>query len=203
MTPDAIVVFSAGTISYEEGGQERWRTTTYDNIDAFGTMGGRDRVEAAALLAAKYPDTHVVTTSKRMTGESTTLAEVYAAELVALGVARERIIEEVDSTTAGTQVLSALTLAVEKGWQHLLFVSSEFQLARIKAFYEKARSDITVELVSSESMLEENDPSFTARFNEIKKTEAYQKRLASEARGLEALKAGTYTSAPPDKKYEH
>src|SRR3989338_9100372 len=100
MNPDAIIVFSAGTIPYEEGGQARWRTTTYDNTDAFGTMCGRDRVEAGALLAEKYPDAYIVATSKSMTGESTTLAEVYAAEMVGLGVARERIIEETESTTA-------------------------------------------------------------------------------------------------------
>jgi hypothetical protein len=28
-----------------------WRTTTYEDSDAFGILGGRDRVEAAAVLA--------------------------------------------------------------------------------------------------------------------------------------------------------
>ncbi len=202
MTPDVIIVFSAGTIPYEENGQTRWRTTTYDNTDAFGTMGGRDRVEAAALLAKKYPHAYVVATSRRMTGESTTLAEVYAAEIVSLGVARRRIIEERESTTAGTQVQEAVRLATEKGWNKLLFLSSEFQLSRIRAFYEQTKSDIAVEFVSSESVLTAADPAFAERFAEIQKTPAYQKRLASEARGLVAIKTGAYKSAPPEDKYE-
>lgn len=200
--PDAIVVFSAGTVPYEEIGQQRWRTTTYDDKDAFGTMGGRDRVEAAALLARKYPDAYIVTTSKRMMGESTTLAEVYAAEIAALGVSRDRIVEETESTTAGTEVQEALRLAVARGWKKLLFLSSEYQLSRIRAFYEQAHSDVAVDFVSSESVLMAADPAFGATFAAVQKTHAYRTRLASEARGLVALKAGTYRSAPAEDKRE-
>jgi hypothetical protein len=202
MTPDAIIVFSGGTVPYEEGGETRWRTTTYDNVDAFGTMGGRERVDAVALLAKKCPQAYIVATSKRMTGESTTLAEVYAAEIEALGVPRERIIQETVSTTAANQVREALRLAGEKGWQKLIFLSSEFQLPRIMAFYGETDSNIRVEAISSESVLIEHDPSFALRFEEIKQTDAYQTRLASEARGIAAIKAGTYKSAPPDDKRE-
>lgn len=198
MKPDAIIVFSAGTIPQGGG----WRTTTYDDTDVFGALGGRDRAEAAALLAKKYPDAYIVTTSKRMTGESTTLAEVYAAEIESLGVARERIIKETESITAGTQVQETLRLAAEKGWKRLVFLSSEYQLPRIGAFYEKTGSDVAVEFISSESVLSVADPTFAARFAEIQKTPAYQMRLASEVKGLAALKAGTYHSAPPEDKRE-
>lgn len=203
MSPDAIIVFSAGTIPYEEGGRTLWRTTTYDNTDAFGTMGGRDRVLAAALLAKQYPNAYIVATSKRMTGESTTLAEVYAAEMVGLGVPRERVIEETDSTTAMTQAQEAVRLAAKRGWKNLIFLSSGYQLPRIRIFYEKTGSDIAVEFVSSESVLGAADPAFAARFAEIQKTAAYHTRLASEERGLQALREGTYHSAPPEDKREH
>ena len=202
MTPDAIIVFSAGTVAYEVGGRTHWRTTTYDDSDAFGTLGGRDRVEAAALLAKRYPDAYIVATSRRMTGETTTLAEVYADEMVGLGVVRKRIIEETESTTVGTQVQEALRLAAKKGWKKLLFLSSEYQLPRIAGFYEQAKSDIEAEFVSSESVLAVADPAFATRFAEVQKTAAYQTRLASEARGLAALKAGTYQSAPAEDKRE-
>ena len=202
MTPDTIIVFSAGTIPYEESGRTRWRTTTYDNTDAFGTLGGRDRVEAAALLAKKYPDAYIVTTSRRVTGELPAQAEVYAEEVVSLGVARERIIEETESINAGTQVQEAVRLATEKGWKKLVFVLSGFQIPRVRAFYEQTKSNIVVDFVSSESVLAAADPAFVERFAEIKRTAAYQTRLTSEARGLAAIKAGTYQSAPPEDKRE-
>lgn len=202
MTPDAIIVFSAGTVSYEGSGQICWRTTTYDDRDAFGTLGGRDRVEAAALLAKQYPDAHIITTSRNFTSDLPTLARIYADELASAGVARERIMEETESTNTGTAVQHAVRLAHEKGLGRLLFLSSEFQLPRIRAFYERTKSDAAADFVSSESILIEHDPACAARFAEIKKTPAYQTRLASEARGLSALKEGTYRSAPTDDKRE-
>lgn len=201
-TPDALVVFSAGTVAYEETGQTRWRTTTYDDRDAFGTLGGRDRVEAAALLAKKYPDAYLVTTSHCLGRVTPSLAQVYAGELRNLDVAPERIIEEENSTTTGTAVQQVVQLARWKGWRHLLFVSSEWHLQRVIAFYEQTKSDSAVEFVSSESVLIENNLSFATQFAEIKKTAEYQKRIASEARGLEALRAGTYRIAPPEDKRE-
>jgi uncharacterized SAM-binding protein YcdF (DUF218 family) len=165
-------------------------------------MGGRDRVEAAATLAKKYPSAHIVTTSKRMTGETTTLAEVYAREIVALGVPRERVIEESESTTTETQVQEALRLAAENKWEQLVFLSSEYQLPRIAEFYKQEKAAIRVEFVSSESVLAPLDPAFAARFARVQETLSYQMRLVAEARGLKAIRDGTYQSAPAEDKRE-
>lgn len=202
MTPDAIVVFSAGAVPYEEGERTRWRTTTYDDRDAFGTLGGRDRVEAAALLAKKYPDACLVTTSRNFTSDLPTLADVYAGELCDLGIARDRIVGEKESINTGTAVQQVVRLATEKGWEQLLFLSSGFQIPRIKAFFERTESGITADLISSESILAAVDEAFAARFAEVQKTPAYKERLAAEARGLAALQAGAYEGAPPEDKRE-
>jgi len=199
MNPDAIIIFSAGVMPLETGG---WRTTTYDESDGFGTMGGRDRVEAAALLAKQYSNAYVVTTCQRMDYVLPTLASTYAEELHALGVPNERIIKEEISVNTGTSVQQVLLIAQEKGWKHLLFVSSEFQLPRIEAFYEQEKSDIKATMVSSESVLIKHDPAFAERFEEVKKTLEYQKRLAAEARGVAAVKSGTYRPAPVEDKKE-
>jgi len=189
MTPDAIIVFSAGVMPLTGGG---WRTTTYDESDAFGILGGRDRVEAAALLAEKYSSAYLVTTS-----------QVYADELHALGIKQRRIVvKEEPSPTTQAAIAVALRLAQEKGWKQLLFLSSEFHLARIKAFYEQTKSDIKVTIVSSESVLARHDPAFAERFEEVKKSLAYQNRLAAEARGIVAIKNGTYRAAPVEDKKE-
>lgn len=199
MKPDAIVIFSAGVMPLELGG---WRTTTYDESDAFGTLGGRDRVEAATLLAKQYPHAYLVTTSHNLDRATPSLAQVYADELCALGVAPERIVQEERSSTTGSVVATTSQLAREKGWKQLLLLSSEFHLARIKAFYEQTKSDINVTIVSSESVLIPNDPVFAVQFEKVKKTPAYQNRLAAEARGIAAIKSGTYRSAPIEDKKE-
>lgn len=187
MTPDAIVIFSAGVVPLHEGG---WRTTTYEEGDAFGTMGGRDRVETAALLAKKYPGAYLVTTS-----------HVYTDELHELGVERGRIIQGRESSTTQIALDAALQLAQEKGWKRILFVSSGYHLPRIEAFYEQAKNNIEATFVSSESVLIQHDPAFAERFEKVKNTPAYQMRLVSEARGIEAIKNRNYRPAPiKDKK---
>ena len=199
MSPDAIVIFSAGVMPLEGGG---WRTTTYNESDTFGTMGGRDHVEAAALLAKQYPNAYLVTTCQRMDYVLPTLASTYAEELCALGVPNERIIKEEVSINTGTSVEQIMRIAQEKKWKQLLLLSSEFQLPRIQAFYEQAKGDIAVTFVSSESVLAKHDMASAARFEQVKQTPAYQMRLAAEARGIAAIKNGTYCSAPIEDKKE-
>jgi uncharacterized SAM-binding protein YcdF (DUF218 family) len=198
MKPDALIIFTAGIMPLPSGG---WRSTTYDDRDALGTLGGRDRVEAAALLAKEHPRAYLVATSRRMTGEPPTLAEVYANELRDLGVASGRIVKEENSINTETAVHEALQLAKERGWRYVIFLSNEYHLPRILAFSKREQSDVVVDACSSESMLIARDRAFKAIFEKVKKSSEYQKRLASEARGLEALEQGSYRSVSAiDKK---
>jgi uncharacterized SAM-binding protein YcdF (DUF218 family) len=200
MNPDAIIVLSAGAVQGGDGLKE-WRSTTYDESDAFGTLGGRARVEAAAFLAREYPDAAVVTTSRN--GEhQPTQARIYADELVMLGVPRERIVEEINSSSTGTAVHEVVLLAEAKGWHHLLFVSSEYHLPRIETFYRQEQSTIGAVFISAESVCSKYDQAFAAHFEEIKKTSAYQIRLAAEAEGVKDLEAGAYRPAPAEDKKE-
>lgn len=199
MTPDAIIVFPAGIMPLSGGG---WRSTTYDESDAFGTLGGRDRVEATALLAKQYPDAYVVTTSHTLGRPAPSVAEVYAQELIALSVEPAKIIKEESSNTTQTALRAALQLAEKKGWTRLIFVSSGFHIPRIHAFFEAEHGTIVAEFFASEPALAENNPAFAARFAAVKKTPAYRLRLESEARGIEAIKSGAYRSAGAEDKQE-
>jgi uncharacterized SAM-binding protein YcdF (DUF218 family) len=199
MSPDAVIIFSAGVMPLGDGA---WRTTTYDDGDAFGTLGGRDRVEAAALLAKKYPSAYLVTTSHNLDRATPSLAQVYADELRGLGIADERIVQEERPSTTQTVVTTVLQLAQEKGWEHLLLLSNEYHLPRIRAFLAQTKSDREAATVSSESILIEHDPAFAEYFEKIKKSPAYQKRLMSEAHGIQALQTGGYHSAPIEDKKE-
>lgn len=199
MKPDAIIIFSAGIVPLEAGA---WRVTTYNESDAFGTLGGRDRVEAGALLARRYPNAFLVTTSRRSDGEPPTLARVYADELRVLGVDPARILEEGNSTNTESAVQEAVRLAQEKNWDGIMFISSEYHLPRVTAFFKRIKYTVTADFVSAESLLAEHNQRFAEYFEKVKKSPAYQKRLASEVRGIKALHAGTYSSALPEDKKE-
>lgn len=201
MKSDTIIIFPAGIMPHEnENGA--WRTTTYEESDAFGTLGGRDRIEAVALLAKQHPKAYVVIPSHTSRQTVASLAEVYAQELCELGVSSERIImeESSNSTLAGLRV--ALQLAKKRGWKYLVGVSSGFHIQRIRAFFEQEHSNVMVEFVASEQVLTSADPGFAERFAAIQKTTAYQTRLAAEARGIAAIKSGTYRPAPIEDKLE-
>lgn len=198
-TPDAVVVFPAGVAPLSDGG---WRSTTYDESDAFGTLGGRDRVQAAALLARTYPNAYLVTTYQQVEGAPPQLIAVYAEEMRSLGVADERIITEGESTNTASSVQQAIRLAQERGWKHLVLLSNGYHLLRIAALYEQTKCDIGARVVSSESVLAQHDPRFADYFETIKRTPAYQIRLAAEKRGVEALQRGAYHAAPSEDKKE-
>ena len=202
-TPDAIVVFSGGLVSYtDKEGKIKYRSTTYANRDTFGTLGGYERVRATAELANRFPVACIVTTSRHTKGEPPTLAGVMAQELVNLGISRERIILEEISTNTASALRSSLQLAAQKGWKEIILVSNEYHMPRIKAFYEQEKSPVKAEFVSAEAVLITADSNFKEVFGRVKKTSAYAERLAAEQRGIEALHRGEYRPASPEDKME-
>jgi len=199
MTPQAIVIFSAGIMPSQDGG---WHSTTYNERDTFGTLGGRDRIDAAVILSKKYPDAFLVTTSRRMNDEPPTQAEVYAHELKERGVAPERIIEEKKSINTKTAIEETYKFAQQKRWKYIILLSSEYHIPRIKAFYKQKKRDIKATMISSESILIEDDPTFTSSFEKIKKTDAYYARLVSEKKGIKAMTKGLYQATSNQDKKE-
>lgn len=192
MTPDAIVVFSGDIVRTPNG---HWRSSTFDESDAFGTLGGRDRVEAAALLAKQYPHASIVTTARRISGELPTQASVYADEIMSLGVGPARIMREERSTSTGNCVTEICPMAAREGWRAILFLSSEYHLPRIQEFVDRTPHTCTIETVSSESILLGKDPQYADEMARIRALPSYAQRLASEQRGIEALRSGKYHQA--------
>lgn len=205
MTPDALIVFSAGSVAEKDPdtGNVTYRSTTYEEGDAFGTLGGYARVQAAAALAKMYPKAFLVTTGKEGPDDKSH-ANIQAAELVALGVPRERIILEESSVNTKTQIEESLRIVRERGWRRVLFVSNEYQIGRIHAFVERLPERPACELLyqSAEDVLAKDDPAFKAEFARIQQSEPYRRRVAAEARGVTAIKIGSHRSAPSEDKRE-
>lgn len=205
MIPNAIIVLSAGSVADKDSrtGETIYRSTTYAEGDAFGTLGGTGRVQAAALLAKKYPHAFVITTGKEGPG-GVSHVNIQAAELETLGVSRKRIVLEEVSVNTKTQIEESLRIAEKRKWKRVLFVTNKYQVERVQAFVEHLQEQPSSEIgyQDAESVLSEDSPEFATEFARIVKSEPYQRRLAAEARGVEALKNGTYRAAPMEDKKE-
>jgi hypothetical protein len=205
MTPDAIIVLSAGSVAEKNSqtGETVYRSTTYAEGDAFGTLGGYARVQAAALLAKKYQRAFLVTTGKEGP-DGMSAAGIQASELETLGVPCARIILEESSVNTKTQIEKSLRIAKARGWKRVLFVTNRYQVERVLAFVERLqeRPDCKIRYQDAESVLSESDPSFAIEFARIEQSEAYQRRRVAEARGVAAIQSETYHFAAPEDKRE-
>lgn len=199
---NAIIILSGGTISYRDStGVVRWRSTRYEDHDAYGALGGVARVEAAALLAKKFSQAIIVATSQRL-DDGPTHAATIAEELVALGVPSERIIREEKSRNSREQIKESLKLATKRHWPRILFVTNEYQIPRMQAFLKDIAPTSSVEFISAEKVLAEADSSFAKKFEAIKRTSLYRSRLVAEKRGLEAFLRKEYQTESVEKKIE-
>ncbi|MEK7095081.1 MAG: YdcF family protein [Patescibacteria group bacterium] len=201
MSPEAIFVITGGTVLSEDG---VYHSTSYSDGDAFGTLGGYVRVEAGAILASEYPKAKLVTTGRGGAGKGkpVTHAAVMERELLELGVKPERIVCEEISTTTMSGLAQAFVLAQKHHWKSIIFVTNEFHLPRVQAMWNTLDTSIEAHFISAEDVIVRVRPEFSKTFEDIKATSAYKKRLESEARGIEALRLGTYHAAPPEDKKE-
>lgn len=205
MKPDAIIVLSGGSVAEKNPytGKTTYRSTTYDDDDAFGTLGGYARVQAAAILARKYPQAFLITTGKEGP-DDISHAGIYASELEALGVSRERIILEESSVNTKKQIEESLYIAQTRNWKQVLFVTNQYQVERVQVFVEHLQKLSTCHIVyqDAESVLSGSNPEFSAEFSRVVQSKAYEQRCIAEARGVAAIKNGTYASAPSVDKLE-
>ncbi len=200
MKKKAIVIPSAGSIIGEDG---KYHSTTYNDGDAFGTLGGYARVEAGAILAKKYPEYLVVATCKGGgNGIIPTHAEVMKQELLNLGVDEKQIILEEKSTATRNGIIEAFALAREHNWDSIIFVSNEYHIPRLRLMAESIDPSIKTEYISAEEVIINERPEFYEIFEKVKSSIPYKKRLESEARGIEAMRSGKYQEAKIEDKKE-
>jgi len=207
MNPDAIIILSAGTVPLTEAPTDRveeYRSTTYDEGDAFGILGGRARMEAGAILGKKYPNALIVSTGKRGTNQPSHAA-IIRHELEGFGISRSRVLLEEESVNTLTQIQQTLNMAAKHNWKNILYVSNEYQIERMKAFIKELLTlpeNLVIEYQAAEPIIIEDRPEFAGEYEQIKAQESYVIRVASEARGVAAIKSGDYTLAPLAEKLE-
>lgn len=96
--------------------------------------GLRRTVEAARLFREKVATTIVVTGRNRSEGSGPT-AEIMAGLLVEMGVPREAIVLETESTTTRESAVNVARVARDKGWKSVTVVSDAIDMRRAVAAF--------------------------------------------------------------------
>lgn len=210
--PDAVFVHSGGMYFSEKAGKHR--TTSYSQLTEHGqATGGRMRVIAAVEIAEAVPEARIITNSfNRFDPDEPTMASVVKGELVHRGVDPERIDMEERSFSTITQLVQMVKLAVDNKWERVAALTNEFHFPRMIAMFEMLDTIIDdaefqetlaefkdqatqVAFIPSEQILRLKGDHFAKYIDRVEQSEAYQNTVASEAQGLEDLRAGRYRVA--------
>lgn len=120
-------------------------------------------------------------------------------ELVELGIPAVDIVEELASANTGEQVQFIKTALARFPVAHLRILSNRYHLARIEAFLNAdaqlgewcAARRIGVE-AAEEVLLQHDRPRWHRLIAEAYSSQAMLERIEQEARGVQAIRAGTY-----------
>jgi len=189
--------------------------TSYADSDGAGALGGKARAFAVAELASFFPNTQIYTNSESPGHISW---EVMQRELEAHGVNKEKIKNGKDALTTVGEVVQMVELAEENGWEKVRGVTNEHHVERATSIFDHLEDlrhlwgdrpdfervlaqfrsrDVDVRFIAAEPILETRNPRYKALIAQARNTPEYQKRVASEARGVDVLKTRPWTYGLP------
>ena len=197
---DVIIVLGGGPKQDSKG---VWRTSNLDESVALNGAGDRLRVEAAALLFAENPKLLIIASGGR--GElrkvsgAPAISEIVKRDLKELGVAESNIEEENQSNNTYEQLQALKNLLSERGWRVVKIISNEYHLPRVQAFIE-SDSELKswhaagkIVLGSAEEILISRQPErWKEKITRAYASPAMKTRVASEQKGISAIKSGKY-----------
>lgn len=198
---EAIVIVGGGLKREADG---RWRTTTFeDKGDNFGLSGDKLRVIAASYLYKENPKMFIVALGGKgqlkNIQNAPNVSAIIKKELIDLGVAEEKIIEENNSGTTYQQLEELKKIIKEKKLKYIMIVSNEYHLPRIKAMIEalpqlKEMSKlINIELIAAEKVLLDYDrETWQEIIKIVYNSQAMKKRIQLEQKGIKDIKEGRY-----------
>ncbi len=198
MLPQAIYVLGGGLVC--EGGI--WRTTWFDEQgDAFGALGDRLRVEAAAVLAANNPDALVVVSGGkgqlRDNPDAPTIASILRKELIELGVPEVRIFEESTSNNTYEQLRKLVELCAERGWAYVEILTNTWHIPRTNAFLEVGKeleclARVAFVVSAEDILISHARKQWEEVIHKAYQDSAMKERYAKEEKGIAAIRDGTY-----------
>lgn len=211
--PEAVFILS-GDIKFKPNASTTeksvYSSTAYSDSDAFGLLGGKSRVIAAAEIGKRFSDSLLIANSRSSNPEKPTHASVIASELCKYGIPEKRIIQQTESTTTVAEIVALIKLIRQNGWHNVAVVSNEYHLPRAQIFWEKINTmdiddpelkeaiaychqeKIKINFIPAETILPYRDKRYSQLITEMKKTEVYQKRLENERIGVQRIERGEY-----------
>ncbi|MEK7462349.1 MAG: YdcF family protein [Patescibacteria group bacterium] len=202
MKREQVVFILGGGILEDDG---VWRTTNFTEAgDAFGALGDRLRVEAAAILYKANPGNTLLVPSGskgQLKDHPTapTVATVIAGELQELGVPIEAILLDEASSNSYQQLCTLKQMAVANNWQDIRVLTNQWHIMRVdtmvgitdflKSFFEEK----SVTFIAAEAvLLEVGNTKWKKLIDDAYASDGMRKREEKEAQGIYDLLAGTY-----------
>lgn len=178
-TPKTIVLLSGGIVKEtKKDGTIGYRSTKINEGDGFGVLWGEARTLATVELAMFFPKAVIIITS---------VPSIYE-EIEKHSISPDRIILERKSKNTLSQIEEALKLINKRKLDSIVFVTNEYHMPRVRAFYEKADlfkpSNSKVKFISAENILLCCSKKYIKTIEKFKKGRGYQVRLQNEKRGL-------------------
>lgn len=200
-----IVILSGGLV--RDNGV--WRSTYFDEGDAFGPLGDRLRVLAAAEIykdiAARGDQVSIFVVGgagRSKDPDHPTISSVYKKELIELGISGSVIIIEEKSETTFQQLQAVSVHSSLFDSLDIMLISNRYHLPRIEAIIRYAKhlsmllDKIKIKqliLISAEDVLLKNNPErWKNIIEEVYQSSFMKKRIAFETRGVAQIKSNTY-----------
>lgn len=217
-SPDVVFSMSGG-IAERPDKKGVYQSTAFDvRTDTGHVTGSRPRIIATTEIANLYPEIPIVATSK-VFDEEPTHASVIAEELIARGVDSTRILYEEKSIGTLTEVIEMVKLAVERNWQNLAVVTNSYHIPRMREMYLRLPEIVDdpllsevyryfqehggeVSFVASDDIMRVISKRFADYLDRVEESPEYKRTVASEAKGLEDIKAGLYRVNKPIVRHE-
>src|SRR3989344_186823 len=199
-----LIVVRGGGLKKENG---VWRTTYFDEGDAFGFLGDHLRVVAAAdMYKDKIKKGEAVSIlaaggiGRSKDPDHPTVSSVLKKELTVLGVPDDSIVTEEKSGSTFQQLEAVAEYISNFNDADIILISSRFHLPRIEAMicYAKQMSVLldriqtkNLSLVSAEDFLLKNNPEqWEHVIEEAYNSEFMKKRISLEQQGVSQIKLG-------------
>jgi uncharacterized SAM-binding protein YcdF (DUF218 family) len=212
-TPDVVFSMSGGIAEKPNKKGVYGSTAFTQKTDTGHVTGSKPRIIATTEIANVYPEIPIVATSKVFDDEPTH-ASVIAEELISRGVDSNRIVYEEKSISTLTEVIEMVKLAVEKNWQHLAVITNSYHIPRMREMYQRLPEIVDDQLVqeayryfqekggevsfiAAEDVMRVMSKRFENYLDRVAELPEYQRTVASEAKGLEDIRAGRYRVNKP------
>jgi hypothetical protein len=201
---DAVIVLGMNIRKTEAG----YRPTTYADHDQYGMLAGEMNTIAAQLLHEQQAtDTFVFSTgssekTKAAFGPDVpTEAEIYNKDFLKriAGSSQPKpvIILEDRSVNTYSNLTECIDIINEQGWQNIAIMSARYHIPRVKMLWEFAQekhpAQARAEFLIAEDIIQQATPGvYDELIDAAYRSPEGQKRLASEAQGLQDMKDGKY-----------